>query len=435
MESYRKSRSKSPSKTSKSPQRSLNKSLSKIFKKEPYFIEKDVDLKFISGPVSWTGFEFGNKAVHFFGDFHFSKDFSCSDSLNCSSSKEYYADSNCMTIDGLIKAIFENSQKKGFYADVFLESPHETKKNKRNKTREDYGYFSDVYNYNFDRMNSGKVYSKVKFHPIDIRFEFKPEVKYKRESPVISFDLFNIISEILWNSTIEFKIDVLDLLMKGSLDFYKSKNYVSFIDNLIKELSGWKDKKDYEYKIFLKLLNEIFDHITKYGIGGRSENSIFYSIKMLESLNKKQITFRGKNISEYIQTFIESEIQKEISTYWEEFGKKIQEEKNIYWKEFGNIAQLFQNISISIMDIATLTKLFKRLEINSEEPQILIIYAGQSHIKNYINFFTDILNLTPLPNRNIYKEPNLKMRYFDEKFRCLENDNFSKIFGKWIDKT
>ena len=77
----------------------------------------------------------------------------------------------------------------------------------------------------------------------------------------------------------------------------------------------------------------------------------------------------------------------------------------------------------SIMDIATLTKLFKRLA--NDEPQVIIVYAGDSHIKSYVEFFTEILGLKPLPG--------FVNRETKEENRCLINKDFSEIFGKWID--
>jgi hypothetical protein len=391
-----------------------------MFEKEPSFgTESKMNLKHISGPVSWTGFEFGNKAIHFFGDAHYSKEFNCEELLpvKCSNSKHYYPDSDCITIDGLIKAIFESSDKKGFYVDVFLESPYETKKN-RNKQYEDssiIGYIGDVSNYIIDRLNSGKDYGKTKFHPIDIRMEFEIcDAESKNCRSRIFLDLFTLIHFHIYQDDIDddvrenFLNDILDLFYKGSFDYYKSKNYILFIKNLINKLSDWENKTIL-HRNFLAWLNKILNHVNTYGLGGKTENSMYHSIRMLESLNRKEITFKGINISKYIQDFFENEKNELLN--------KLKDNPNL-------ADEIFINIGVSIMDIATLTKLFKRIK-NDDEPQVMIVFAGNDHIKSYVNFFTKILGLKPLPDFIINDD--------EEHIRCLINPNFSKIFGKWID--
>ena len=436
MESFlKRSRSKSPS---KSPSRSkqstlLKRSLSKMFEQEPSFGKesKTTNLKYISGPVSWTGFEFGNKAVHFFGDAHESKENGCeelNEDIRCFDSNSvdyaYYAKKikiNCMSIDGLIRAIYEtNGEKNDFYADFFYEYPYETKKKRHAKYEvyaEQIGFLADIHDYNVNIINnffSEKVNPMANFHPIDIRFDWtKSDTEIPRHLPL---DLFTVIYGLLLQGNMDitdsqeiFANDILDLFKKGELDYYKSKNYILFIKNLINQLSNWKDKTIY-HRNFLLWLEKIYAHVTTHGMGGKIENTMFASIRMLESLNKKQITFKGINISEYIQKFFETKLNELMN-------------KN---KNVTDTVEYLENTMVelggSIMDIATLTKLFKRLA--NDEPQVIIVYAGDSHIESYVKFFTQILGLKPLPGFvNRTTETN----------RCLINQDFSEIFGKWID--
>jgi hypothetical protein len=437
------SRSKSPSKSpSRSPSRSkqptlLKRSLSKMFEQEPSFGKesKATNLKYISGPVSWTGFEFGNKAVHFFGDKHYSKENGCeelNEDIECfdaalSVDYSYYAKKrkvSCMSIDGLIKAIYETSgEKNDFYADFFYEYPYETKKKRRGKYEvyaEQIGFLAVIHDYTVDIINhvfSEKVNPRANFHPIDIRVDW---TKSDTEIPRLPLDLFSLIPILIFQGKTEiprlpldsqeiFANDILDLFKKGELDYYKSKNYILFIKNLINQLSNWKDKTIY-HRNFLLSLEKIYAHVTTHGMGGKIENTMFASIRMLESLNKKQITFKGINISEYIQKFFETQLNELMN-------------KN---KNVTDVVEYLENTMLklgeSIMDIATLTKLFKRLA--NDEPQVIIVYAGDSHIESYVKFFTQILGLKPLPGFvNRATKPN----------RCLINKDFSEIFGKWID--
>jgi hypothetical protein len=420
MKRSRSSTSKSKQARPESPL--LKRSLSDIFQKETTFGNKSkMNLKYISGPVSWTGFEFGNKAIHFFGDRHFSRDFNCEKHyhLKCSNSKDYYPNSDCITIDGLIKAIFETSDKKGFYVDFFMESPYETKKIKPRQSVQPshIGYFSEVYNYVIEYINSSDN-TRAKFHPIDIRSDWTICDAKTIECKRISLDLFTFISLQLFQSDDEsdvtkkkFGNDIVKLFEKGSLDYYKSDDYILFIKNLIKKLSTWKNKTSF-HKEFLIKLREIITHLNTYGIGGKTENTNYQSIKMLESLNRKEITFKGINISEYIQEFFENEKK--------EYLKKTKNEKG----ELDINLNFLLEIGAALMDIATLTKIFKRLE-NNDEPQVMIVFAGNDHIKSYVKFFTKILGLKPLPESISYANK--------EHIRCLVDPNFSKIFGKWIE--
>lgn len=415
MESFTK-RSRSPSKLS-SPRSPLKRSLSEIFGEE-YILDKfKINLKYISGPIAWTGFEFANKAIHFFGDRHFSREGNCEEyyGVQCSSSKDYDPNSECMTIDGLIKAIFETSDKKGFYADFFMESPYETKKIKPRQSIQPshIGYFADVYEYNIERIHSGKANSKTKFHPIDIRTDWTICNRKTKKCERLPLDLFTYISVQLIHTEEseeikkEYGNDIVDLFQKGLLDYYKSDNYIVFIENLIKQLSNWKNKTSL-HKNFLSHLKKILKHVTTQGIAGKKGNSIFQTIKMLESLNKKQITFKGINISEYIQDFFEKEKDEYV--------------KNV--KHNPHIDLLFLlEIGAALMDISTLTKIFKRLE--NDEPQVMIVFTGNDHIKSYVKFFREVLGLKPLPGSVLSANP--------EHIRCLVNPKFSTIFGRWIE--
>jgi hypothetical protein len=419
MESFTKG-SKSPAKLSSSPQSTLKRSLSKIFEQEPSFgKESKTNLKYISGPITWTGFEFGNKAIHLFGDRHFSRDFNCEqyNGSQCSNAEDYYPNSDCMTIDGLIKAIFETSDKKGFYVDFFMESPYGTKKIEPRKSTEadDIGYFENVYNYNIERIKSGNGNPKTKFHPIDIRSDWTICDTQTKECKRIIVDLFTKISVMLLqtkdksdSTKKKFGNDILDLLQKGLLDYYKADNYILYLKNLIKNLSNW-NKKTYFHRSFLSHLKNLLKHLNAYGIGGKSGNTNFQSIKMLESLNKKQMTFKGVNLSEYIQDFFESEKN--------DFLRNAQNKEDI------NLIFLL-DIGAALMDISTLTKIIKRLE-KVDEPQVLIVFAGNDHIKSYVKFFTEVIGLKPLPGS--VSQSNKK------HMRCLKDPNFSTIFGKWIE--
>jgi tRNA A-37 threonylcarbamoyl transferase component Bud32 len=414
----------------------LKKSLSNIFRKTPIATTESekINLRYISGPVAWTGFEFGNKAIHFFSDYHRSRLGNCEDSgLLCSNVKEYYSNSNCMTIDALTKYIFETSQIRNFKAEVFLERPYQSKKTKilNVKEKEEIGYLADIYNTYLDIFHSGKNYSNVTLHNMDIRQE-------KKEDKMKIIDLYTFIYSFIQNkiqsNNIDFLEDLVRLLYSGSFDIYKSKDYVQFLSQLISNLkkTEWENKSS-SHKLFVKNLESNLNFVKKWNFGHKSQDDSFinYYISMIDSLKRKNITFQGRNITEYIIEFIESEKNKLLEMFQ---NMKEEDQRLTHLTK-----TLFLNLGAYTMDVAVLTKMFKRLEDSSQ--QIIITVAGDFHIENYIYFFENILKLKPLdkPTKNINIKYQ-KLQYLAENtdepfFRCLDNRNFGNIFGKWIDTT
>ena len=410
---------------------SLKKSLSKIFQDSPS-TQRDVQvpIRYISGPISWTGFEFGNKAIHLFGDEHFSREGNCeSSNLKCSTYKQFIPDSDCVTIDGLIKNIFVTSEENDFRADVFLEAYYSSKndKNKRSRLVQNTGYLDDIDNFYSALMETGETRNHSKLHYLDVRFMVDENQNH------IIVDLFTILYAIIRNNlktTPEidmfiFVRDMLEMINDGKFDYYKSKNIVQFLKNLIKELEP-KVSTD-KYDLYGKFVNELKMNLenAKYKIKDNNPVSNYYGL--VESLNKKNVTFRGKNISTYIQDFIEKDknftqqLDKRFDRYLnydrDYLTKKDKESLSNYvtrsMNEILHIGSLF-------MDGVMLSKMFKRLQ--EKDSQIIIVYAGDAHIDNYIRFLTTEMNLAPMGSMK-----TTKLR------RCLDNPEFSKIFGKWID--
>lgn len=409
----------------------LKKSLSKIFQ-EPPSPTGSVNLRYISGPISWTGFEFGNKAIHLFGDEHFSREGNCESSgLKCSTYKQFIPDTDCMTIDGLIKNIFVTSEENDFHADVFLEAYYSSKKDKmkRNRPVQDTGYLDDIDNFYSTLIETGETRDHSKLHYLDVRIMVDENQNH------IIVDLFTILYAIIRNNLdttdkldmFIFVRDIYGMMADGKFDYYKSKNIVQFLKNLIKELEP-KLSTD-KYDLYGKFINELKSNLenAKYKIKDDNPVSNYYGL--VESLNKKNVTFQGKNISTYIQDFIEKDknFTQQLDTRFDRYLKSdrdyLTEKDKISLSNYVTRSMNeILHIGSLFMDGVMLSKMFKRLQ--EKGPQIIIIYAGDAHIDNYIRFLKTEMNLVPMGSMK-----TSKLR------RCLDNPKFSKIFGKWIDES
>ncbi len=401
------------------------RSLSKLFESKPKdeLVSNNINLRYISGPDSWYGFEFDNKAVHFFGDTHRSKEYRCEDfGIGCSTYKEYIPTKNCMTLEGLIHNIILTSEyKKDFYVDVLLEYPYESKTGKIYRSTRpvsDTGFIIDVYNYNLERLNSGKQFTNTNIHLLNIRYEAKKE---QDRIDYVDIDLFtNIYYLLLENFTTEEKNEfakyIFKLLNQGKLDYHKAEDYIYFLADLYNLLSTDNVGNIAQAsRLRIKFMNQI-EEIIKFQRKFKADKNISNYLNMFKSLHKKKIYFRGENISQYIINFIEQIDKKLIDV----INKIDINDPNFYSK----LAYQFLLLGASKLDMAVLTKLFKKIDI--EDPEINITFAGSAHIETFSRFFIEILGLTPISSP-------IK-RSQQSKFRCLENKDFGDIFGKWLDR-
>jgi hypothetical protein len=400
----------------KSSQKTLDTILTKT---PPPTRSKIIELRYISGPISWTGFEFEQKAIHLFGDKHFSYETNCeSGGLKCSTVSELILDTDCQSIDLLLRNIFLSSEKNSFYADLFIEKAYQSQKD--NNPRVTYykvakQYMDNISN-ELNRMKSvgeSKQYSKL--HPSDIRRHDDNnsiEPYNILRAIIIYLDGLNIIS----NSYYYFLYDMYELIMDGKLNYFRTKNFLTFFEDLIKELNQLKNgrKDDTEYHSYIDVLIRNMQK-SKNFFKMKSNVPISYFDAILDSLQKKNITFQGKNISDHIFEYTEREIQNYVA---ENPVAVYSESLNMMIKEFFNyLNMLLLNISAFITDGFVLSKFFQQMKPG---PQIILAYFGNSHIQNYRKFFTEELKLKPLPNSIVESDR-----------RCLENPAFGKVFNKW----
>ncbi len=424
------------------------KSISGLLNKTPTKSDSKINLRYISGPISWTGFEFGNKSIHLFGDYHFSFANNCEDyGIKCSDSNKTYPNSNCMTIDGLIKNIFYSQDKMNFVADFFLEITQETKKkdyieyNKEEENR--VGYIKKLYN----NLKS----NKSNFHGIDIRTDFD-----LNRSNQIEIDIFTIIFSVIQRfiyytktrddflNILYFGYDMYYLLKDEQLEYNKASDLTQFFlqlkDQLTNQIIPLRESEGVNvdiYKFLVGKIETVISNIQRLKLkNDKYVSKLFYN---LDSLSQKNITFQGVNITQYINQFIEQKrnlFLSQIENTLEKMSQLVELDDSQFYVDYeliNDLAEYFVHNGALTMDGFLFAKLFKRLqeEKNKDQKQIIIIYAGDFHNNHYIEFFTKILNLKPIPEPilSLYSNQN------KELFRCLDNPNFGFIFSKWIDKT
>ena len=409
----------------------LNQSLTKLFKKSPTrtYPKSDLNLEYISGPVEWYGFEFEDKAFHFFCDIHFSKEEDCqSFGLKCSSISEPILDTNCQTIDALVENIMMFCEANKVHGDLFIEHYYQSKniKESRKKTKAG-GYLDDVIEYMIDYYEKTKdIPSKyTKQNYIDIRFAspdmvsepFSVLVDIFESMYLISKNVKDINDSSLGDLLNEILLDIMNLIASGKFNYYKI-NFDKFISDITKELLKFKNK--FSKTTFTTDDKSISDHFFDKIMSGLLDAQKFYKLKnnhlfsiylsQLETLKKKNITFNGNNIGLMIENFIDDKITTAIQNI---NLSPTNVKSNI---KFMRVLTL--KISNFIMDGYTLSKMFSKIK---EGPQIMITYAGKFHVLNYIEFFQELgLKALPATNNNLGK-------------RCVYNKNFGKIFGKWMD--
>jgi tRNA A-37 threonylcarbamoyl transferase component Bud32 len=172
----------------------------------------------------------------------------------------------------------------------------------------------------------------------------------------------------------------------------------NFMDRLAELLYAYNKKENIDKVLYKKIMSQISNlYLTD-----------IYTANKLGKFKQQNIIFEGKNIGDIIEKYISVKI-RDINP------------------DINDINQMIHSlliISTLFMDNYALIKIIKNIE---KQSQFSIVYAGNAHIKNYIDFFKNVLKINPLPNAT-------EIDIFEiSAMRCVKNLQFGKIFGKWID--
>jgi tRNA A-37 threonylcarbamoyl transferase component Bud32 len=408
----------------KTPQRPKN--LSPLLKKSPEQRKiSDLDLKYISGPVSWTGFAFGKTEMHFFGDRHFSYAGSCLDlgAKTCFTGMEKEIRSDCMTIDGLIHSTFMSCEKNGIHADLFFESYHQSKKNQKKRIlAQGKGSFIDVDKI-VNEIWKQDTKNYIKVNNIDTRFK---KFKFEKEIDPLKI-IYSRLNEMLTSSDLshpyilnkvyEVCLNILKSLKDDDM-IYMIGDTSGKINNMIESLKDLKERNK-DDDVYIGAIDIILDQFKKNKVILRSEK-----------FKQKNITFENKNIGELLENYIVNKIKQQIGIMRERINQKDNGNQTTKLNNLTYIIECLLKMSSYLMDHYALYKMLKSIQDGS---QLLITYTGVAHILTYIDFFKNVLKIKPMSNEFISNSDlNLKS---SNPIRCVKNPKFGEIFGKWIDPT
>jgi len=318
---------------------------------------------YLSGPTSVSIISNKNykKKILLIGDEHFSYLNLCKD--------------NYVDIIKFLDNIFVNTEKK---LDFFLEISYEhieldskfpknfyetMKKSEKyaegylNKVRVYYQKYKCFYR---DKKECKNKFPNVRFHNMDFRFSLKCNDAY----------------QIIW--MIEFLRYFHFLLNDENMTSLKIEH----------ELDLLKNKK-----LFLNVLKEFksFENLEK------KINKVMKCKKMNDQIRKCDKLIQSK-INKYYKEFMNQK-KKEYNYIFQNHAKKLQTYINNYnsWSSITNISstvyilmEIIIDITCIIMDIYSIARIMKKLDNDNYENNI--IYAGDSHIDNYKNFFGNYLN-------------------------------------------
>jgi hypothetical protein len=217
--------------------------------------------------------------------------------------------------------------------------------------------------------------------------------------------------------------------IKYKENIFNSGDLEKTIQKVLSESEDWYEDNDDNEEIvsYLNIFDERVMDLKNFYKEKEGKKLGFYYYEF-ESLKNKKLVFEDKDVHKILERFID----EKIKTYFDDFRSRIfsidfgyndwrnkppEEVYEIAKKFIGELAKTFLMIGVLVVDGFTLAKMMKSLKSG---PQIMIVYAGQFHTLNYMEFFSDFLGL------NIIDNP-----IFSES-RCIKNPNFGKIFQPWM---
>lgn len=376
----------------------------------------------ISGPVSLYIYKYNNKMYYFFGDVHFTNINTCEE--NGTRCDHYDNDLKNVIIDGPnctdLGALFHNwftfnndyNIKTDFYAETpftkdITRNPHYTVTSMdEQKPYTVFPYEDSWLALVTDIMSPCFLADKalcpyapnVHAHYTDIRF-------YEQNNKWIDinmFDLTNVIGYILDNDINDIALGDYILIINTLLEnaktliniFLKPNNYDKNMQVLWDMVTQLQDEhiKD----LYIKKINDSSLQLVKRD--GRYMHRIAWELQKLDT-----------TIANLITHYIRSEIVKISKSIYKEWGSNLHNINDVlirdyFIKFFG--AQLV-DLGALIMDSYTLARMF-----GQNESSQIIVYAGEYHILNYVDFFDGYLQaeqLLIIENQN--------------ESKCLYNEN------------
>jgi hypothetical protein len=424
-------------------------------------ILKKNKLSFISGPVGLTSFELQtpnikNKKFYFFGDEHFSFEGNCNEIPNViclNDENQKQSQKVCYDFPYLLQKIFTEEEKKKKYVDFYLELQYLTYFNKERKMDKKIdindnlpkisNHFHDCFQKNKDKCK----YKTTRFHYTDFRFDpyltqsvLLSSIIYlpMQVIPTINSHMNDYLENQITKQDIERMLKFYDIVIYRMLGKYLNhkifnsyfrkdldKEYNKILKMLIKDLNPRYYRKE------IKQLKDFFDNSLKYR---KIRNKSIYHIvgSQFYALEKDNLVYNGQPIQKLIKNFIQKQYQKDFNPSFlrKEWNKLMKQYK--YFLKTNDQSKFTSDINMSsllssgadIMDAYVLARMFREYSTTKRKKHIpsemVITFSGYHHSQNYIEFFQNVLGLTPKIKMDY--NPNEKTK------RCLYNSKFQDEF-------
>ena len=401
----------------------LNKNFSKISPTQISKIINQNQFSFLSGPVSFVSFEYQGRKFYFFGDEHFDKLGNCEtnykgEKIPCLSiGNDVSKKKVCYDFVYFLKKLFEVNEKHDEYIDFYMETPFQRRFMRPGKA-DDLDYLASLektFKNCFRRSKTKCKFKKTRFHYIDFRLKDPKNITSVNYIPV-KF-IYSIKKQIERKDTIRSKL-------QEKIQFYKI-----FTNRLLKKSINQKLIQSYFSDNFISTLNQVFKNVTK-GLNQKKfkkylisvkkifkEASQYYKIRngkkihliqsQLNALEKENVKFNNRKISPLIKRFVLQNYKNKIdieslSQIWKEYIDKFYKDssKDSYTKQLEEfIVGSFIEMDAHPFDAYLLGRMFRTFAFTKRAEHIpskvVVVYAGNYHIQNYVNFFTKELGLKP----------------------------------------
>lgn len=428
----------------------------------------------LSGPVSAYSGEYAGKKYYFFGDAHFSTKGICStDCANVDpiTFKNYPENpDDCVDIVRYLKDLFIRRGQQDQYTDFFLEIPFMPKENMY-VTKEDINYMSQRTGY------IGKIAAtfwdcfikancpvpKTRFHYVDLRTKFYPDtISIQAPEMYITSTLMQQAADnlvkmyqryMMYNQTLpqDELIEAVNFIVK---DFYQSggqtmkgvvppKNVLLFRAYLESD-NIYEDVNNLFSQIYVRLpprdLIEFKNTLLPEGlIVVRDGKQMFRARAQLWALEQEGKGDMARKIKEYaFRKFDSLTDSYKITTLWTKVMKLYNVmtgqtksrvramgddyiDPHVILEELMNLqSSLLSTIlsNVYLMDVYMLARMFRTFPGTGHiDSTTAIVYAGDAHIDNYVDFFEEVLRVSFIKHR-----PNSMFTNVDSIIRCVNID-------------
>jgi hypothetical protein len=429
---------------------------SKIKPKQISDLIKKNKFSFISGPISFISFDDNGRKIYLFGDEHFDKKGNCETDyknvkISCLQVDKHNSKKKvCYDFVYFLEKLFNINEKSKEYIDFYLETPFQKRYMRQEKTG-DVDYITSiekVFKKCFLRNKSKCKFKKTRFHYIDFR------IKNVKTVSSITYILVNFIQTIKKQinhfkddkkkiKIIKNKIRFYDILAKRLyqkkinqklLQSYFEDNFRETMNKIFKQVTRGLNQK--KYKRYLIYVKKVFKQASNY-YKIRNKKKVHLIKSQLDALRKEGVQFKNHEMADLIEEFVKKNYNNKVDlvlfqSYFKDYivqlNKYIKNKNIDEYDEYNKKINQFLMGSIiemdaHIFDAYLLGRLFRTFKYTKRKKHIpsktIVIYAGNYHIQNYVNFFVDVLGMKPeIMTGPINKElkrciysPKLKQRF------------------------